>query len=235
MIPVFAAVALVVITTALITSHIAHPRRITATTPGTPQQDRAAIEETHVLNITPTTDRVAQLEAQLAEYEVMNPQQCPKGLHADWLVDSEHTHACPWCRIVELEATAPARLVLGTTGQQPETAPADLRVLVDRLAAHAAGFADVLDESDRGPWGRLVRADIDELRAAVAAPVDRATEFELRGDTEIRAAALNEAADLLTEIGTPIFGNRSEHERGLMYGAERLRRLADEAQQPTPC
>ncbi|MDP9953109.1 MULTISPECIES: hypothetical protein [Streptomyces] len=44
-----------------------------------------------------------------------------------------------------------------------------------------------------------------------------------------RAAVLREAADLLAELGTPIFGERSEHERGLMYGAERLRRLAGEA------
>ncbi|PVC80557.1 hypothetical protein DBP19_36075 [Streptomyces sp. CS090A] len=51
--------------------------------------------------------KVTELEAQLAEYEVMNPQQCPAGKHADWLVDSEYTHACPWCRIAELEgATA---------------------------------------------------------------------------------------------------------------------------------
>ncbi|MFI8535406.1 hypothetical protein ACIGMX_34815 [Streptomyces aquilus] len=48
--------------------------------------------------------RVVTLEQQLAEYEPLNAQQCPKGLHADWLVDSEHTHACPWCRIAELEA-----------------------------------------------------------------------------------------------------------------------------------
>lgn len=45
-------------------------------------------------------------------------------------------------------------------------APADraaiLRV-VDRLAAHAAGFQDVLDESDRGPWGKTIGADIAEL------------------------------------------------------------------------
>lgn len=50
--------------------------------------------------------RVAELKQQLAEYEPLNPQQCPKGIHADWLVDSEHTHACPWCRIAELEAAA---------------------------------------------------------------------------------------------------------------------------------
>ncbi|MET8841475.1 hypothetical protein ABZW67_15445 [Streptomyces rubiginosohelvolus] len=53
--------------------------------------------------------KVTDLEAQLAEYEVMNPQQCPAGKHADWLVDSEHAHACPWCRIEQLEAEEAAR------------------------------------------------------------------------------------------------------------------------------
>jgi len=42
-----------------------------------------------------------QLRKDLESYEVLNPQQCPAGKHADWLVDSEHTHTCPWC---ELEA-----------------------------------------------------------------------------------------------------------------------------------
>ncbi|MFB8393715.1 hypothetical protein [Streptomyces yangpuensis] len=40
-----------------------------------------------------------------------------------------------------------------------------------------------------------------------------------------RAEVLTEAADFLAEIGTPIFGARSEHERGVMYASERLRRL----------
>ncbi|MFF3094222.1 hypothetical protein [Streptomyces cyaneofuscatus] len=48
--------------------------------------------------------RITELEKQLSEYEVMNPQQCPAGEHADWLADSEYSLACPWCRIVELEA-----------------------------------------------------------------------------------------------------------------------------------
>ncbi|MFL3869178.1 hypothetical protein LT966_21505 [Streptomyces griseobrunneus] len=56
--------------------------------------------------IRPLVSRVAELEKQLAEYEVMNPQQCPAGKHADWSVNSEYTHACPWCRIAELEAQA---------------------------------------------------------------------------------------------------------------------------------
>ncbi|MEU3990195.1 hypothetical protein AB0F24_17765 [Streptomyces platensis] len=45
-----------------------------------------------------------RLKAELEPYEVLNPQQCADGVHVDWLVDSEHAHACPWCRIAELTA-----------------------------------------------------------------------------------------------------------------------------------
>ncbi|MEU6990323.1 hypothetical protein ABZ953_06630 [Streptomyces sp. NPDC046465] len=51
---------------------------------------------------------------------------------------------------------------------------ADIRKLVNRLVAHAKGFQDVLEESDRDPWARLVRADIDELRTAIATPSEPA-------------------------------------------------------------
>lgn len=48
-------------------------------------------------------------------------------------------------------------------------APADraalerARGIARRLAAHAVGFKDVLDDSDRGPWGKTVGTDIAEL------------------------------------------------------------------------
>jgi hypothetical protein len=42
----------------------------------------------------------------------LTPQTCPAGLHADWAVDSEHDHACPWCEIDALRARADA------TGEQ---------------------------------------------------------------------------------------------------------------------
>lgn len=41
---------------------------------------------------------------ELEPYEVLNPQQCPAGKHADWLVDSEHTHTCPWCELEKAQA-----------------------------------------------------------------------------------------------------------------------------------
>jgi hypothetical protein len=51
-------------------------------------------------------EALAKQQSELENYERLNPQQCPKGIHSDWLIDSEHTHACPWCRIAELEAAA---------------------------------------------------------------------------------------------------------------------------------
>ncbi|MEU0102432.1 hypothetical protein [Streptomyces sp. NPDC006267] len=63
----------------------------------------------------------------------------------------------------------------------------------------------------------VVRSDMD------AVITDETAERHLNA---YRAEVLAEAADFLTEIGTPITGERSEHERGLMYGAERLRCMA---------
>jgi len=42
------------------------------------------------------------------------------------------------------------------------------RAVVRRLAAHAVGFQDVLDESDHDPWAKTVVADIAELRRLTA-------------------------------------------------------------------
>lgn len=64
--------------------------------------ERRKIEKTGVTVWQEQRDEIDRLRAELAEYEPLNPQQCPKGLHADWLVNSEHTHACPWCQIAEL-------------------------------------------------------------------------------------------------------------------------------------
>jgi len=97
--------------------------------------------------------KVAELEKQLAEYEPLNPQQCPAGKHADWLVDSEYAHACPWCRIAELEAD-PARRVLGTTEQaDTETAPT-----ADRATEMWTVWAE--DESTLGHYTDEVTAKL---------------------------------------------------------------------------
>ncbi len=47
-----------------------------------------------------------------------------------------------------------------------------VRRIASRLAAHAVGFQDVLDDSDRAPWAKTVGADITELADALAEPKD---------------------------------------------------------------
>jgi len=44
------------------------------------------------------------------------------------------------------------------------------RGIARRLAAHAVGFQDVLDDTDRDPWARTVGADITALCEALDAP-----------------------------------------------------------------
>lgn len=55
-----------------------------------------------------------------------------------------------------------------------QTALDEVRKLVRRLAAHAEGFGDVLDDSDRDPWAKTVRADI----AALTESMNQAAEAE---------------------------------------------------------
>jgi hypothetical protein len=50
------------------------------------------------------------------------------------------------------------------------------RRAISRLAAHTAGFQDVLDESDRGPWGKTIGADIAELSRMAAEARDAGTQ-----------------------------------------------------------
>jgi hypothetical protein len=54
-------------------------------------------------------DHAAEVRRQ--HTETLAPQQCPAGLHADWLVDSEYAHACPWCQIDSLRTDAAAELM----------------------------------------------------------------------------------------------------------------------------
>jgi hypothetical protein len=63
------------------------------------------------------------------------------------------------------------------------------------------------------------------LRSAEASTVGDLTPEALLD--AYRTEVLNRAADFLSEIGTPINGERSEHERGVMYASERLRALGE--------
>ncbi|MEH0552538.1 hypothetical protein [Streptomyces sp. B21-101] len=100
---------------------------------------------------------IRRLRAELAEYEVLNPQQCPKGVHADWLVDSEYAHVCPWCENERLRARV-AELEGGANG--PDTLPAWLHW---RFGPHGQPWSDVPAE-DQALWEHQARA----VRRAVA-------------------------------------------------------------------
>lgn len=52
--------------------------------------------------------------------------------------------------------------------EEAEAATARAREIVRRLAAHAVGFQDVLDDSDRDPWAKTVGADIVALQDALS-------------------------------------------------------------------
>lgn len=97
-------------------------------------------------------------------------------------IDLEETIAAPFygpgwdwdesdLKPVVREAADAVRPAFGKLTEERDQLRAEserVRRIANRLAAHAAGFGDVLDESDRGPWGRTVGADIAELSAAVA-------------------------------------------------------------------
>ncbi|WP_406190149.1 hypothetical protein OH791_33560 [Streptomyces anulatus] len=111
----------------------------------------------------------------------------------------------------------------------PTTPAASLGEVVSRLAAHAVGFQDVLDESDRGPWGALILADIAELRAlanrpatdaAPPAPADRAAL------TETEQTMLNYA---LNQAQLRIWSGHGSHTEEDQAALVSLRRLADDA------
>lgn len=96
--------------------------------------------------------RIAELETELSEYEQLSPQQCPKGVHADWLVDSEYAHACPWCQIDGLRSVVAAHIWDGMTTHDNSLLAA---VSLLQVALAKAGI-DLKSEIDR-----LADAEID--------------------------------------------------------------------------
>lgn len=76
-----------------------------------------------------------RLRAEHAAFEMLAPQQCPAGLHADWLVDSEYAHACPWCQIESLRAQLAERTqVLVDTDAERERLRVSLYKACDQIA-----------------------------------------------------------------------------------------------------
>ena len=106
--------------------------------------------------------------AELAATEMFAPQQCPAGTHADWLVDSEYAHACPWCQIEGLRA------------QLADQADAD--TVADRAAKAITAMGDdlraVTGERNRyrNAWHNActravdARSDAEEAEAASVPP-----------------------------------------------------------------
>ncbi|MFJ9213021.1 hypothetical protein [Streptomyces sp. NPDC102264] len=111
-----------------------------------------------------------------------------------------------------------------------------IHVGIRRLAAHAVGFGDVLDDSDRGPWGKAVAADIAELRRladeAQQQPTDEAQQQPTAGEQpDARraryAAAIHRLND--NEGGGCLADLDEEHDRNAL--ADAVMAVADEEQQ----
>lgn len=115
---------------------------------------------------------LAEAQQQLAEYEPLNPQQCPAGKHTDWLVDSEYTHTCPWCQIEDLKAKSERDLdqVMRERDEYHEVA--------DKLANAVAPIEVIGEHSSMNcPWENAYElitpmVEVDQLRAELAAKRD---------------------------------------------------------------
>ncbi|WP_331728785.1 hypothetical protein OG693_39400 (plasmid) [Streptomyces sp. NBC_01259] len=112
-----------------------------------------------------------------------------------------------------------ARLVLGTTDQQPETAPDDaaLRDRIRRAVCEAEGFMWNEDMLEPDEYGEVA----DAVLAVLPAPVDRAA--VLRERAAFLDGVLRDAADP---------GSDPRYWSAISDVVMGLRRLADEAQQP---
>ncbi|GAA3372238.1 hypothetical protein GCM10017744_102940 [Streptomyces antimycoticus] len=122
--------------------------------------------------------------------DTMTPQACPKGVHADWAVDSEDTHTCPWCALDQARAesdkhrnerdelkkrVAELDRELGKTIDQRDR----VEDVADQLA-YAIAPAEAIGEhsSENDPWQNALdivtpAAKVDELKKQVAALNDR--------------------------------------------------------------
>ncbi|MGC5400187.1 hypothetical protein ACPXCP_31160 [Streptomyces sp. DT20] len=156
---------------------------------------------------TPTTDRngLAALLAHHADvlaahWDAVIPDPAAYSLrvHAGELTADEET---PFVRelldsILAFETEPPARLVLGTTDQQPETAPADRR----------ARYAAAIRETD----GWVLDGGQHMLDAVMA--VADAEQAELRAEADALSAELTRRAPLLAYHVTEIIRLRAEVE-----------------------
>jgi hypothetical protein len=98
-----------------------------------------------------------------------------------------------------------------------------VRDIARRLAAHAVGFQDVLDDSDRDPWARTVGADITALVEALDAPAAAVLPASVD-----RAVVLREAADHLARQADELWVPGTKAHTVMHADADELRRVAAE-------
>ncbi|WP_326592794.1 hypothetical protein [Streptomyces brevispora] len=143
--------------------------------------------------------------------------------HASDLTAEEETpFVCEFLdSVLAFEAEQQARLVLGTTDQQPETTPADtgLRDRIRRAICEADGFGWDTDMLEPDEYGEQA----DAVLAVLPAPVDRAAVL-----TDAERTMLTYALDQAQERIWSDDGFTDEDQAAVTS----LRRLADEAQQP---
>lgn len=102
---------------------------------------------------------VRRQRTELAAVEMCAPQQCPAGKHADWLVDSEYAHACPWCQIESLRTSlTTSNNMLNGTAQLAGRLDTRLRTLATAastppVAPLAASQPSGVSESAQSPTG----------------------------------------------------------------------------------
>lgn len=103
----------------------------------------------------------ARAEAATPDLDALTPQQCTAGKHADWAVDSEHAHACPWCEIDRLREEA--HLFTVAMAQRDAYAAAAARRALEGIASEWAAHCP--DHSTSAEVSMFCRCDdANELR-----------------------------------------------------------------------
>ncbi|ONK09503.1 hypothetical protein [Streptomyces sp. MP131-18] len=117
----------------------------------------------------------------------------------------------------------------------PDAAMARLRQYEERPAPtwSTASYGGSAAEATLAKIGRTLADEVGHLRVALREACDQIGGLHARvaelAARPTRADVLRAEAAWLEEIATPITRERSEHERGQMYAARRLRERADEA------
>ncbi|MFJ4918120.1 hypothetical protein [Streptomyces sp. NPDC088726] len=189
------------------------------------------------MDTTPTTDRVrSAAQRALQSLEALIADTTDPGVEA---LGARHELATALLNT----SPAPARLVLGTTDQQPETTPADRRAryaaAIRALNEGGGTLADLDETSDVLTLADAVMAVADAEQQELRAEVDKLIRWRKEDSTQAVKAQLTitrlrgERAELNRRLSC-LQGDMRDmeaHVRGQDTEFERLPRLADEAQQ----